>query len=118
MMRAGIGAPPYASDRNVGTAALGTPISSRYSTTRASIVGTTSACVMPSSRTVASHVCGVNDVRWTTRRPAYRFDTVFDTPAMWYGGTLTRLAASAPALANSTVVITYDERWRWRSTAA
>mgnify|MGYP006862975612 CR=1 FL=1 len=33
-------------------------------------------------------------------------ETVFDTPAMWYGGTLTRLAASSSALANSTVVIT------------
>src|SRR4030095_2136552 len=36
----------------------------------------------------------------------------------WYGGTLTRLAASSPALANSTVGITYDERGRGRSTAA
>jgi hypothetical protein len=37
---------------------------------------------------------------------------VFDTPAMWYGGTLTRLAASSSALANSTVVITYELKWR------
>src|SRR3954470_21487826 len=118
MMRAGIGAPPYASDRKGGTAASGTPISSRYSTTRASIVGTTSACVIRSSRTAASHDCGVKVVRWTTRRPAYRFDTVLDTPAMWYGGTLTRLAAFSSALANSTVVITYDDRCRCRSTAA
>ncbi len=43
---------------------------------------------------------------------------MFDTPAMWYGGTLTRLAASSSALANSTVPITYDVRWRWRRTAA
>ena len=43
---------------------------------------------------------------------------MFDTPAMWYGGTLTRLAASSSALANSTELITYDDRCRWRSTAA
>ena len=43
---------------------------------------------------------------------------MLDTPAMWYGGTLTRLASSSSALANSTVPITYDVRWRWRSTAA
>jgi hypothetical protein len=70
MMRAGIGAPPYARDRNVGTAASGTPISSRYSTTRASIVGTTSACVIASLRTVSSQVWGVTEVKCTTRRPA------------------------------------------------
>ncbi len=70
MMRAGIGAPPYARERSDGTAASGTPISSRYSTTRASMVGTTSAWVMPSVRTVSSQVWGVNVVRCTTRRPA------------------------------------------------
>ena len=37
---------------------------------------------------------------------------------MWYGGTLTSVASSSSALANSKVANTYDTTWRWRSTAA
>ena len=37
---------------------------------------------------------------------------------MWYGGTLTMVASSSPALPNSSEFTRYEARFRWRSTAA
>ena len=37
---------------------------------------------------------------------------------MWYGGTLTMVASSSPALPNSSELTRYEARFRWRSTAA
>ena len=40
------------------------------------------------------------------RRPTYVDDTTAEIPAMWYGGTVTSVASSSPAAANSSVPIT------------
>ena len=65
--------------------------------------GTTIAFVMFSARTVASHSAGSKAGSVTTRRPANRLLSTFETPAMWYGGTLISAASSVSALPNSTV---------------
>ena len=85
---------------------------------RPSIVGTTIAWVTASSRAVPTQDSGVKAGRYTTRRPAYTPVITAEMPATWYGGTLTSAASSSSALMKSTVVMTYEARWRWRSTAA
>ncbi len=69
---------------------------------RASIVGTTIAFVMRSWRTVSSQTAGSKARRYTSRRPANVFESMFAIPATWYGGTATSTASSSPAPPNST----------------
>ena len=78
-------APPYTRCRNVGTRASGSD--SITDTMRASIVGTTNACVTRSSRAVRSHASAEKLGSGTTRRPAYVELSTAATPATWNGGT-------------------------------
>ena len=53
------------------------------------------------------------------RRPTYVDDTIAEMPAMWYGGHADErglVLAGGGELERCR--ITYDVRWRWRSTAA
>ena len=86
-------------------------------TIRASIVGTTKACVTASRRASASQSWGSNRGSGTTRRPAYVEDSTAATPAMWKGGTETRTASWSSAAANSTVLNTYAVSWSCASWA-
>ena len=71
MMRAGIGAPPYASERSVGTAAFGHADLVEVLDDPGQHRGHDERVRDPLGRArSSSHVCGVNVVRCTTRRPA------------------------------------------------
>ena len=69
---------------------------------RPSIVGTTMACVIASSRAAPTHASGEKASRYTVRRPANVPESTAEMPATWYGGTLTSAASSSPAPMNST----------------
>ena len=88
--------------RSVGSVAAS---ASSTVTMRSSIVGTTVADVTPSSLTRRTHSRASKLVRYTIFRPAYRFDSAADTPAMWYGGTQISAASLGSAESNSTVPV-------------
>ncbi len=77
-------------------------------TIRASIVGTTNACVIDSRRAVSTQSAGEKRTpgSGTTRRPLYVELSMAVTPAMWNGGEDMSEASSSPADPNSTVLKT------------
>ena len=68
------------------------------------MVGTTIAWVTASSRAVATHSAAEKAGRYTSRRPEYTAERIAETPATWYGGTLTRVASDSSEEPNSLVL--------------
>ena len=89
-------------------------------TMRASIVGTTNACVTDSRRAVAIQSSGEKRTpgNGTTLRPLYVELSIAVTPAMWKGGDDMSEASSSPAEPNSTVLKTYASSWSCSRSAA